>query len=313
MGEESMYPPVLLVTCAAGLVACGGARADAAFDVEVARPAFVSRHPVLVIDEAHRNVHTTSGRFAPFARLVASDGYAVRANRAPFTAAGLADAQVLVIANPMGQPNKASPAFTEAECDAVQAWVAAGGALLLVTDHAPIGSATEVLARRFGVDMGKGEVQDRNHAAPGRDPAQLVFARVDGLLGIHAILDGRSAAERIDRVMTFTGQSLRGPDDSAALLLLSDSAVDLPLESVAFEPGWLSDTLKMTLGDPVPAKGRSQALAMTYGHGRIVVTGEAAMLTAQVLDGQKFGMNVPGIDNRQFALNIVHWLSGVLP
>ncbi len=25
-----------------------------------------------------------------------------------------------------------------------------------------------------------------------------------------------------------------------------------------------------------------------------------------------FGMNRPGIDNRQLALNIVHWLSGLL-
>ena len=27
---------------------------------------------------------------------------------------------------------------------------------------------------------------------------------------------------------------------------------------------------------------------------------------------EKFGMNVPGIDNRQMALNILHWLSGLL-
>jgi len=26
----------------------------------------------------------------------------------------------------------------------------------------------------------------------------------------------------------------------------------------------------------------------------------------------KFGMNRPGIDNRQLALNIMHWLSGML-
>lgn len=297
-----------------GLAACGGAEVDRAFDPRVAHPAFVGRHPVVVIDEAHHNIHTAGGRFAPFARLVAADGYAVRAGREPLTAGGLAGVAILVVANPTGRPNKASPAFTEAECDAVQAWVAAGGALLLVTDHAPIGSATEVLARRFDIDMGKGEVQDPRHAAPGgRDPAQLVFTRGEGLLGHHAILDGRGDSERIDRVMTFTGQSLRGPAGSVALLVLADSAVDLPLEAVAFERGWLSDTLKMTLGDPVPAAGRSQALAMTYRRGRVVVTGEAAMLTAQVIGDEKFGMNVPGIDNRQLALNIVHWLSGVLP
>jgi hypothetical protein len=44
-----------------------------------------------------------------------------------------------------------------------------------------------------------------------------------------------------------------------------------------------------------------------------VVLGEAGMLTAQ-LDGKKkpFGMQCPGIDNRQLGLNILHWLSGLM-
>jgi hypothetical protein len=53
---------------------------------------------------------------------------------------------------------------------------------------------------------------------------------------------------------------------------------------------------------------------MSFGKGRVVVLGEAAMLSAQLTGpgGMKFGMNHPGIDNRQLALNIVHWLSGLL-
>jgi len=38
------------------------------------------------------------------------------------------------------------------------------------------------------------------------------------------------------------------------------------------------------------------------------------MLTAQI-DGKTkkpYGMKVQGIDNRQLALNIMHWLSGIL-
>lgn len=257
-------------------------------------PAFAAARPRLVIDEAHHNVHTREGTYAPFARLVAGDGYDVRSNRAPFTARSLEGAAILVIANPRGWPDAAAPAFTEDECAAVDAWVAAGGALLLVTDHAPIGSATERLAKRFGIDMGMGRVEDPRHAAAaGRHPAQLVFSRRDRLLGDHPILDGRGPPERIERVMTFTGQSLRGPADSTPLLILSDTAVDLPASG--------------------PATGRSQALALTHGNGRVVVTGEAAMLTAQVRDGERFGMNVPGIDNRQLVLNIVHWLSRALP
>lgn len=47
------------------------------------------------------------------------------------------------------------------------------------------------------------------------------------------------------------------------------------------------------------------------GAGRVVILGEAATLTAQTVKGQKFGMNIPGNDNRQFALNIMHWLENI--
>jgi hypothetical protein len=33
------------------------------------------------------------------------------------------------------------------------------------------------------------------------------------------------------------------------------------------------------------------------------------MLTAQVYKEERFGMNSPDCDNRQLALNIIHWLT----
>ena len=125
------------------------------------------------------------------------------------------------------------------------------------------------------------------------------FSRLNGLLGDHPILMGRDGSERIDRVVTFTGQSVKGPDGSVALLKLSRSAVDQSRPAIPGRNG--------------PAAGRAQGLAITLGRGRIVVLGEAAMLSAQVnaRQGIRMGMNVPGTDNRQFALNIMHWLSGV--
>ena len=54
-------------------------------------------------------------------------------------------------------------------------------------------------------------------------------------------------------------------------------------------------------------------MAFALGSGRVVVMGEAAQLSAQVFgEGERFGMNMPGIDNRQLVLNIMHWLSGLL-
>jgi hypothetical protein len=68
------------------------------------------------------------------------------------------------------------------------------------------------------------------------------------------------------------------------------------------------------------ADGRAQGIAMTSGKGRVVVLGEAGMLSAQIVRSggidqageMKIGMNVPGSDDRQFALNLLHWLSGLL-
>jgi hypothetical protein len=66
--------------------------------------------------------------------------------------------------------------------------------------------------------------------------------------------------------------------------------------------------------NPASAAGRAQGIAMMSGKGRVIVLGEAAMLSAQLAgpNQMKFGMNRAGIDNRQLALNIMHWLSGLL-
>jgi hypothetical protein len=74
------------------------------------------------------------------------------------------------------------------------------------------------------------------------------------------------------------------------------------------------DTIGRENPDRISAAGRAQGIVLTAGKGRIVVMGEAAMLSAQMAgpNGMKFGMNRPGIDNRQLALNIMHWLSGLL-
>jgi hypothetical protein len=69
----------------------------------------------------------------------------------------------------------------------------------------------------------------------------------------------------------------------------------------------------MEYGDPASAAGRAQAIALELEKGRIVVLGEAGMLRAQRgRGGERVGMNVPGYDNRQLAINILRWLSRVL-
>jgi hypothetical protein len=67
-------------------------------------------------------------------------------------------------------------------------------------------------------------------------------------------------------------------------------------------------------GKQSSAKGRAQGIALEFGKGRVVVLGEAAMLTAQIAGprNRKMGMNAPNNDDRQLALNIMHWLSRVM-
>ena len=65
-----------------------------------------------------------------------------------------------------------------------------------------------------------------NAPATGALGGTIVFARDKNGLGDHAITRGRNETERLNRVATFTGESLKGPADSTALLILSDSAID---------------------------------------------------------------------------------------
>jgi len=303
---NSRYAMLIFALLLLPLVATAQQMADPEFDVRVEHPAFKKSYPRLLFDEAHNNFHTATGRYKPFADLIVNDGYHLVRGRKPFTKEGLDTFKILVIANALGAEDMDddaadSPAFKDEECDAVRDWVRdGGGALLLIADHAPFGGAAENLAKRFGVEMSKGFTFDtENSLKDSTNPSLLVFSTENKLLLDHPISRGRNDAEKINRVFTFTGQSLKGPEGSAGFLKLSDTAKD------RVTPDSKTD---------VSAAGRAQGIAFKFGKGRVVVLGEAGMLSAQLAGSDKrpMGMNVPGSDNRQLALNIMHWLSGLL-
>ena len=235
----------------------------------------------------------------------AEDGYLVVPNKEKFSAEVLKGYKVLVISNALGaaamnSDGASSPAFTESESDAVRDWVKGGGSLLLIADHAPMGSANQILGTRFNVDMSKMYTRDpQNFEKDSNNQGFIVYTRDSGRLADHPITNGRNESERVNKIIAFTGQSLKGPADAKSIMSLADSAEDVM-------PG----------PEPkvVSAAGRSQGLVLTIGKGRVVILGEAGMLSAQVVGPNRvpFGMNRPGIDNRQFALNIMHWLTGLL-
>ena len=303
--------------------------ADGTYVPQVDTPAFTGRgRPQVVIDEGHYNVHTLSGTYAPFANLLRRDGFWVRRTSERLSSATLRDSfarrfderVVLVVSNALGWRGMAQqalnagglerlvrvqgPAISTEEVSEVEAWVRGGGSLLLVADHAPAGVAATGLSAAFGVEMTNWWAEDeQHHDGDTSNPGFLVFTSDAGLATDHPIMLGRSPSEQVHRVMTFTGQALR-PGAGVALLTLSNSAREYPFRRSREHEGR-------------SAAGLAQAVALEHGAGRVVILGEAAMITAQTTrlpDGTlvRFGMNRAGTDNRQFALNVMHWLTGIL-
>jgi hypothetical protein len=281
---------------------------DPNFDASVAHPAYTVAAPTVLFDEAHLNLHTTQGRYKPFIDLISNDGYRVIPNKQAFQLKTLADYDILIIANASSSQEK-RPAFSEDECNAVRDWVRSGGSLLLIADHKPYGAAAENLASRFSVEMSnKFTVDLSNYDRESGVPSFLWFTRENGLLGAHPIMQGRNSTEQIGRILTFTGQSLYIPSQGQALLRLSKSAIDLDDR--------LRSAEDLRGGQGVSAARRAQGVALSFGQGRVIILGEAGMISAQLIHSNKgtfpMGMNRPGTDNRKFALNLMHWLSGLL-
>jgi hypothetical protein len=305
MKRKSLTPLLLVFT--ATLYSCTSQqKPDRDYDVTVISPVFINSHPKVLFDEAHNNFHKSNKTYRPFVSLIRNDGFEVKPNKKQFTADLLGSFDILIISNARGKKQKEDSAFTDAECSAVANWVNSGGALLLIADHYPFGGVVESLSQKFGVHMYNGETADSIFFEGNeqfRD--KLVFSRENGLLGDNPVCNGSNQSESLNRVVSDRGQSLSIPDNAMVLLRLSDKSYHALPDSV-----WHEGNKTFTrFADPVSAAGNCQGLALKHGNGRVVILGEAAMITAQVYEGEKFGMNTPGNDNRQFALNIMHWLA----
>src|SRR5262245_22526631 len=302
----------LVVVLFLGVALCAGTAVaqhlpDTSYKTIVEHPAYPKNSPRVMFDEAHYNFHTSTGRYKPFVDLLANDGYRLVVNRQPFTKKSLESFKLLVIANALAEdidePNADNPAFSEEECAVVRDWVKTGGSLLLVADPGPFGKSAAVLAKQFGVEMESNATEDPGNSAEEFRPGLIVYSRDNHQLTDHPITTGRDTSEKIGRVVVFEGQSLKAGQDATAFLKLADSARDVKRDANG----------QATSATPVA--GRGQGLALKFGAGRVVVLAEADMLSALLgnpPENEPIGMNYPGIDNKQLALNIMHWLSGLL-
>jgi hypothetical protein len=277
--------------------------ADTLFNPEIVNPAYASgKGSVILIDEAHSNFHTASGRFRAFANVLRKDGYVVEASKQLFTKEQLFTGKILVISNALHSSNigkwslPTPSAFTDAEIDAVNAWVKEGGCLFLIADHMPFPGAAEKMAGSFGFKFYNGFAR--------KNGGDDIFTPEKGLKS-NALTNGRNEGEKVTSVQTFTGQAFEIPKEAQPVVVLN-SKYEILMPDVAWE--FKKDTPAKSAGNLV------QGAFMSYGKGRIVVFGEAAMFTAQLQGKTKMGMNTKSASqNAQFLLNTIHWLDGLIP
>ncbi|MBK8924221.1 MAG: DUF4350 domain-containing protein [Saprospirales bacterium] len=269
---------------------------DTTFAYPVAQPRFAAGSgPAVWLDEAHFNFHTLAGRYASFGKLLRQDGYQLTSNRLPFTPANLADCHILVIANALDStsntawvlPNRS--AFSPAEIQAVRDWVFGGGRLFLIADHMPFAGSAQDLARAFGVEMLNCFASDNRSRACER------FFRSNNTLLDNEITRG------IDTVVTFTGSAFKLPKGAQPVLALHHYTL-------------LSPQVAWQFTETTPhrdSRGWYQLGYLRYGKGKVVVSGEAAMFSAQLTGPNRnpVGMNQPEArQNPKLLLNILHWL-----
>jgi hypothetical protein len=278
---------------------------DTAYRPIIDNPAYPpGKGPLICIDEGHNNFHTRGDRYSPFAMLLERDGYTTEGYTGQFDAGRLSRCRVLVISNALHETNVTRwhkpvlSAFTPEETETVRKWVEAGGSLFLIADHMPMGGAAAELAAAFGFGFTDGFAAD---TAKG---GTALFSRAEGTLADNILTNGHNAEERVDSVYSFTGQAFTIPVNAIPVLTFSDKCLLL-----------LSDTAWVFNDRTIykPIGGWSQVAFMEYGKGRVVMSGEAAMFTAQLAGPQqaRVGMNSPNAKrNYRLLLNIIHWLDG---
>lgn len=263
----------------------------------IANPAYpAGEGPVICVDAGHQNFHTLKERYAAFGNILRADGYRLVSQSNPITQDALDGCAVFVISNPLHPSNTANwqlptpSAFSESEIAALESWVSNGGGLFLIADHMPFAGAAADLGKVFGFEFLNSFAMDNRRRSYER------FTKAAGLLHETPLTAG------IDSVVTFTGSAFVIPEEATPLLSLDQNyTVLIP------ERAWeFTDETPYQSGE-----GLHQLAYRTYGNGKVVVSGEAAMFSAQLAGPQqvRVGLNDPEARrNIDLLRRLVGWL-----
>jgi hypothetical protein len=281
---------------------------DSTFDASVSHPKYKKvKGPTVLIDAAHHNFIVEMGLAKPLIDVATADGYRPKIDSALFTKAYLDQYKLVVITPAMpfkfGSKKEVTleSTFTLAEIDALHDWVAAGGSLVLLSEHAPIDKSMTPLLNKFGIQSSIGIIWDSLNCDKSIQmkgfQTLLKFNKENGLLNTdHPITKGERSGEQIDAIVSYGGSGLTGPSYTSLFNLSTTSEI------------------KRWNGINPAGSATSQGLVGKVGKGKLVALGDCNGFTAMYIpmgDGKKLyaGMQVTDHHWKQFVLNTLHWLS----
>ena len=278
---------------------------DRTFKPDIADPAYPpGSGPIILVDEAHNNFHTSVGLYYPFARLAERDGYRVKRGSEKISPDLLKNCRIYVIADAQPPEKKEDPpTFSGDEVEILNGWIKEGGSLFLITDHMPDPGAVAALAASFGIKVSNGYAIK----GPPPGPAEpLIFDRRGGTLRDCVVTRGRSESEVVNSIATFAGSAFQANENFIPVLMFGRGIRTwTPEKYWEFPPGTPNE----------PVEGWLQGGILEFGKGRLAFFAEAAMFTAQVFNNGrvKVGLGHPQAKNNfQLLLNILHWLDNLI-
>ena len=274
---------------------------DPSFDSKVLQPYYKNAQgPKVLIDGGHHNFFIQRSLMNPFIDLIKSDGYNPQIDSLPITKKHLSTYNIVVLnpAYPFDYGTKKElgdlKAYSKEEIDHVYNYVNKGGSLLILTEKSPMINAMEPLLNKFGITATYGTIADTLHQDKQFGKNVIHYSRENGMLTVnHPILKGRNASEEINHIVMITGSAFKGKDyinilPTSSAAQMGNAGVFTPVE-----------------------QGSSVGLAGKVGKGKLVILSDTEIFIAMLFgkDKVKVGMQMPNYDLKQFALNIMHWLS----
>ncbi len=258
-----------------------------------------------LFDEAHRPVYSVdpssvcgpggganaAGGYADMAQHILDNGnYEINITHERLTPEMLEDCDILVVPCSFSTYDPAAD-YADAEIDAIEQWVKAGGGLLLIADHSSFATDMDDIAARFGVRWGHNVVTDPDpEDYVGGTDYWIVFDEEDNMPLKHQPPDEDEIykiTENISRIEYYCSNAFVQESEEAKAPLITDSNANIPNE---------------------PA-------LLAIPNGNVTGAGRAVFITdSNVFDNAEDCDNDGDLDfwdsdNEQLALNIIDWLA----